>query len=279
MIAIHAFNDRDIPLGLELCRFAGWNQLAEDWRRLLALGLERVFVAECEGRPCATASIVCYGAELGWIGMILVHPEYRRRGIAGALMQHCLDRLDAAQVPCAKLDATEAGRQVYLKIGFEDERPICRYTGPAQAKALACALPRIEAGDWEGIARLDFDAFGAVRLRLLQLLAKDGDTALAKTGREIRGYGFARRGHNASFLGPLVADGPGTARRLAAALLAGLPRGEVYWDALPDNAAAHELAESLGFRAVRHLVRMHRGAPVRPGTLAKVYAAAGFEMG
>jgi hypothetical protein len=36
--------------GLSLCRIAGWTQLEADWRRLLALSPEGVFVAEEGGR-------------------------------------------------------------------------------------------------------------------------------------------------------------------------------------------------------------------------------------
>ena len=281
MIAIRTMHVRDIPLGLALCRFAGWNQIEDDWRRLLALNPESVFVAEYDGQPCGTASVTCYGTELAWIGMILVHPDHRRRGVASILIRTGLDYLQTAQLRCVRLDATEQGRLVYLKLGFEDERPICRYVAPRLPGFPVGELPPIEETDWENIARTDLDVVGADRLRLLRLLARDGATAVVKTSRGIRGYGFARRGFSASFLGPIVADGEDVAHSLAASLLARFPeRGHgVYWDVLTDNAPARELAESLGFHIERRLTRMRCGTPDHPGTLNMVYGAAGFEVG
>jgi ribosomal protein S18 acetylase RimI-like enzyme len=219
--------------------------------------------------------------------MILVHPDRRRLGVATALIRASLDYLQTAQVRCVKLDATEQGRLVYLTLGFEDERPIYRYIGPRLPGLPAGQLPPIEEADWENIARLDADVVGAGRLRLLRLLAKDGATAVVKTSQGIRGYGFARRGFKASFLGPIVADSVDVARSLTARLLARFPDGGhgVYWDVLADNAAARELAESLGFHVERRLTRMRsvrgerHGTPDCPGVLNMIYGAAGFEVG
>lgn len=279
MIEVRAMHTGDVPLGLSLCRFAGWNQIEDDWLRILDLNPESAFVAEYDGHRCGTASVTCYGTNLAWIGMVLVHPDYRRRGVANALIRHCLDYLRIARVLCIKLDATDQGRLVYLKLGFEEERPICRYVGPKPSGLLAGELLPIEETDWTSIACCDLDAFGADRLRLLRLLARDGTTAIAKTSQGTRGYGFARRGFNASFLGPIVADDMDTARRLTTTLLARLPDAAVCWDVLPDNMPARELAESLGFCIERRLMRMHCGTPTRPGMVKVLYGAAGFEMG
>jgi RimJ/RimL family protein N-acetyltransferase len=52
----------------------------------------------------------------------------------------------------------------------------------------------------------------------------------------------------------------------------------VYWDLLPGNTAAVNLAESYGFSPVRHLKRMARGqAP--PEQRSLIYALSGFETG
>jgi hypothetical protein len=51
-----------------------------------------------------------------------------------------------------------------------------------------------------------------------------------------------------------------------------------FWDLLPANAAAVELATEFGFAPVRRLVRMVRGERLR-GDDTMVYAIAGFEFG
>src|ERR1043165_4750237 len=117
----------DIPFADSLRANAGWNQTPADWQRFIELSPRGCLLAECEGRPVATATTVTYGSELGWIGMMLVHPDFRRRGIARVLMQHSIEILQSAGVKSIKLDATPAGREVYLRIGFKDEYTLTRF--------------------------------------------------------------------------------------------------------------------------------------------------------
>ncbi|MDH7568185.1 MAG: GNAT family N-acetyltransferase [Armatimonadota bacterium] len=280
MATIRTMRASDIGFGLELCRKAGWNQVDADWYRLLRLAPEGVFVAEEAGEPCGTASTTPYGQRTAWIGMVLVHPAFRRRGIGSALMQHCIRYLKGIGVQTIKLDATDQGRPVYLKLGFRDERPIHRYAGdrPAGAQPHPSARP-LAPEDWPSLALRDEAAFGADRLDLLRLLAADGPAAAAGHVGEPRAYGFARRGYQASHLGPVVADDPETALSVIQTLLAHLPEGPVFWDLFPENKEARRIAESLGFTATRQLTRMYLGDDPHPGVPTRVFAATGFELG
>ena len=269
----------DIDAGLELCRFAGWNQIRSHWEILLALSPEGVLAAEVDGQVRGTASAVNYGTRTGWIGMILVHPEFRRRGIATRLMNHCIEHLRSHCVESIKLDATDLGRPVYQKLGFKEERPIFRYAGRSARRApTGSAVRPIAADDWSSIAEMDGRAFGADRLALLKLLATEGHSAVVEGGGAIRAYGFARRGFHASSIGPVVAADRKAAQGLALVLLARLPEGDVYWDFMPENAPCKELAESLGFTVARQLMRMYLGE-MNPGQVDMIYGGAGFELG
>ena len=134
MIKVRLMQASDVPWAWELSYQAGWNQLPNDWRLLLELEPEGVFVADDDGCRCGTASVVTYGQELGWIGM-----GPGRAGVPGnkelppCWFERCLTALRRRGVRSAWLDATDAGRQVYRKMGFHDERPIIRYVGAACA--------------------------------------------------------------------------------------------------------------------------------------------------
>jgi len=288
MAELRAMTAADVAGGLELCRLAGWNQVAADWQRLLDLEPEGVFVAQEDGRLCATASVVSYGTRTGWIGMILVHPDFRRRGIGSALMRRCIETLQSRGVESIKVDATDQGRQVYLKLGFADERPIWRWAGTKPPGGEPDpSLRSIGDGDWEAIGRCDAAAFGADRSGLLKHLAGQGPSAIVTGGEagrtarmgDIRAYGFARPGFHASYLGPVVAVDGVSARKVVLALLAALPQGELYWDVLPDNAPAGQVVESMALVVDRKLTRMVLGRKVNPGQVERIFAAAGFELG
>src|SRR5580700_4974672 len=103
----------DLSFADSLRALAGWNQTPADWRRFLAMQPEGCFMAQWNGVPAGTATTTVYGSDLAWIGMVLVHPEYRRRGIGRGLLLKCIEHLQARRVRCIKLDATPQGRPVY----------------------------------------------------------------------------------------------------------------------------------------------------------------------
>jgi GNAT superfamily N-acetyltransferase len=259
----------DVPQAMLLKEAAGWNQTEQDWLRALELEPEGCFAIDRHGRLAATATSICYGPELAWIGMVLTLPEFRGQGLARSLMERALQFLDGRGARCIKLDATSMGSPLYRKLGFVDECPIERWRrAPAPSSAR-------ELSSYEPDAARDFEAFGADRSRLLSRLAT-GEAASIPG----RGYSMGRPGANAAYFGPCVAADAKTAERLLEWFLARHPGEPVYWDLLPENREAVQLARSFGFERTRELVRMARGEPgaLRAGA-RQTYAIAGFEFG
>ena len=274
----------DIPTGLALCRSAGWNQLAPDWRRLLALQPAGCFVAEVGGQPVGTVTTTAYGTDVAWIGMVLVDPAHRRCGIVSALLEKAIDHLRAIGVAAIKLDATEAGRPVYQKLGFQDEYEVRRYVAappsPGPTRAPAQVRPLRDA-DWTAVSVLDHEAFGTDRTALLRHLWTDNPAAAAVTanGDRLTGFGLARPGHDAAYIGPIVAEKASDADALLTHLIDRLRPARAYLDPLAPNPAALALADNTNFVLQRRLIRMFLGANHHPGTPDLVYAASSFETG
>lgn len=263
----------DIPAGMRIVQAAGWNQTETDWHNLLRLAPETCFGLESDGILAATATAVCYERRLAWIGMVLTDPAHRHRGFAHRLMEHSITALTARQMEWIKLDATEMGAPLYRQLGFETECEIERWGATASP---APAAPDLH---WHnGWSALDRQAFGADRSRLLSLLAPMG--AAEGPGE---GYAMARPGSQAAYFGPCVSRRADTAGRLLHWFLGSHSGEPVYWDLLPANTEAFELARASGFKPLRRLARM-----VRPGKSgaaplvhddAQVFATAGFEYG
>jgi len=259
---------------MRLKEAAGWNQTEQDWMNLLELQPDGCFALEYAGSLASTATVICYGRELAWIGMVLTAPEYRGRGFARAVMERSLECLRERGVAWIKLDATDMGWPLYRKLGFEDEGPVERWAlqapaGPARAAEVVSGFSLDEA--------LDREAFGADRRAVLRRLARWEAVSVPGCG-----YAMGRPGSKAFYFGPCVCR---TAEGARALLLHFLIRhaGElIFWDVLPANREALRLAEQFGFQRRRRLVRMVLpGSPAPPlrNNDQLIYGIAGFEYG
>ncbi len=92
-----------------MTRAAGSNQLPNDWQRLLSLEPEGCFALESGGRLAATTTLICYGTEIAWLGMVLTAAEFRRLGFAESLIAKALQFAEIPGAATVKLDATETG--------------------------------------------------------------------------------------------------------------------------------------------------------------------------
>jgi GNAT superfamily N-acetyltransferase len=234
----------DIPAAMELSTGAGWNQTAADWATLLLRSPDTCLCVESDGRLVATTTLVCYATGLGWVGMVLTHPDYRRRGFARALVAQALEIARERNVQTLKLDATDQGRPLYQSLGFVDEQPVERW-------------------GWEASAS---NASDRPHPRALPEITEPG------------GHLLHRAGVRAHYLGPCVADNAATAERLFRRAIDEIGANRYFWDLLPANTAAVALAGKLGFTPVRRLSRMVRG-PNPPRDESRNYAIAGFEWG
>lgn len=274
----------DLPFADSLRAAAGWNQTLADWRRFVGLNPGGCFLAEWDGEPAGTVTTTLYGLDLAWIGMALVHPERRGRGIGRRLLEKALEHLLGLGVRCVKLDATPAGRELYAKLGFREEWTLRRWRREGARPAPMTRQEGIapwDADRMREIDEMDRAAFGLSRHSLLSALARESRAAYVaenEPGR-VGGHGMLREGSLAFYLGPAVAVNSGTASRLVAALLAHAWERDVLWDIPDPNADAIALAERLGFAAQRQLTRMFLGPNPTPGDPTRQFAIAGPEIG
>src|SRR5439155_11800817 len=170
-ISLRLMTEGDLPAADALRRCAGWNQTLEDWRRLRRWEPHGCFVALQGAEIIGTVTTTTYGPALAWIGMMLVHPDCRQRGVGTGLMHRALEYLHGRNVACVKLDATPAGRPVYEKLGFLPEWTLTRCHRPAETRTVSpeCAVAPtrdLSDADWGAVGAIDQVAFGAPRSRV-----------------------------------------------------------------------------------------------------------------
>ncbi|MEJ2374458.1 MAG: GNAT family N-acetyltransferase [Pseudolabrys sp.] len=297
MTAVMEASDRDLPPGLTtrpvgeddldaaqaLSQEAGWNQTADDWRIFLELG-RVIAIARGNDRLIATAAMLPYRPDFAWISMVLVTAAERRQGLARWLLSRCIEEL-LGQKLVPLLDATPAGRAVYVGLGFQDcwrmRRLIAKTVGaPNAPESAAVTIRAVDKRDWQPIIAFDKAVFGADRSALLQRLARRLPAAalVAEQHGRIVGYLFGRDGRNMNQLGPLA----GADERIAIALLTqaitNVPPPLAV--DLPDrHASLSDWLSALGFAAERPLTRMAFGRSQPFDDSAHLFAVAGPELG
>lgn len=297
MLLIRALTAADIPAGQRLREQAGWNQTADDWRRLLVWDAAGCWVAQLDGpdgQVVGTTAVTSYGARIAWVGMVLVDEAHRRQGIGQALLTQALAYLAARGVQTVALDSTPAGQPLYARLGFVDAFELARWRGPFPSLAgvavgvNGATVRPMQPADLPAVTAYDAGVFGTDRAHILsELLAgHPASCVVAVRDGQVVGYALSRPGARAWHIGPVAADDPQTATALVAASLAAAPppsgadgqRGLVM-DVVMPNAAAVQLAQTLGLALVRPFIRMTRGASPPAVDAARLYTSAGPELG
>ena len=291
--AIVALEIGDLPGALALSISAHWNQNEADWRMMLALGQGwGIRDLDADKRQVLAASVIVlpYGGRFGWVSMVLVRPEFKRRGHATRLLRYALGAL-AAQGMGGVLDATPAGHEVYVQEGFVDTWGFARYrleqrpgAAPGSDRAPGLLVRPLRMSDWPAIEAIDTPAFGASRMPLLRALAQRLPAAaqvavqLAEHGGRLCGFMLGRDGREASQIGPLVAIDTATAAGLIDVALHTL-QGPLQVD-LPDrHEALRQWFEVRGFVQQRPFTRMVHGRLDAPGRTDMTMLMAGPELG
>jgi len=269
----------DIDAGLGFCRASGWNQTAADWSCFLRANAAGCRVAVEDGEVAGTVATLRFEDRFAWVSMVLVAAERRGRGIGTALLKEALRVLD--DVPCVRLDATPAGKQVYDKCGFEDEYPLARMRAERVTAGAADGARRMTERDFEGVLKLDREVFGADRRVVLEHLRENAPEYawVMDAGGEIAGFALGRHGVRAEHVGPVVARDAGMAWALTSACTSAEREKAWLLDATGDSDAWRRRLEAAGFREERPFMRMFRGKRPAWGSPEAQFAIAGPEFG
>lgn len=272
----------DIPAGLQLCRIANWNQLATDWELILTLNPHGSRVAIDQGKIVGTMTTVTYENRFGWVGMVLVDPECRGKGIGTKLLEESIKILK--NIPSVKLDATPQGRPVYLKLGFVDEYGLLRLQlSPLAGKKFPypSQVRPIGESDIEKITQYDRKAFDAERKTVLRWALKNASEYawIVENSNGIEGYCLGRHGHNFEQIGPIVASNLATAQQLVMACLSNSEGKKYILDPFLHTPQWIEWLKEIGFVEQRPFTRMYLGENKFPGQPNLQWSILGPELG
>lgn len=277
---ISTLETADVEQAFELSRVEGWNQTRGDWLRLLVHEPLGCFAARLGEQLVGTVTTTVYGADLAWIGMMLVHRDYRRDGVGRRLMRAALAYLTHSGVATVKLDATLLGQPLYTDFGFVPETRIERWEGLAGH----CKHPAFVVGNHKKTALYQFDhkEFGIDRSRMLNLLIDQGlpcPRVVWSADETVLGFALARSGARATYVGPVLTSEPALIAELMDAVLGQFAGDTVYVDFHSGFSGESTFLSKRGFVKQRDLVRMCWGRPNRLGASPAIFAIGGPEIG
>jgi GNAT superfamily N-acetyltransferase len=288
--AIRILTPRDIPGAQRLRELAKWNQTDTDWRNLLSFEPKGCFAAEMDGKVVGTATTARYTpnsgpGSFGWVGMVLVDPDYRRHGIGSTLLKRCIQYLKDCGVETVKLDATPMGKLVYEKLGFVGEYELERWEGMARGEPTkipdGVEISTFSPADLDALEKYDTPIFGAQRPNVLAAWSQSWpeNALLARRSGKIVGYALARRGSNFDQIGPISGESPEISAALLARLLSQMNGRKVVVDLVTSNSWARATGAAHGLQHQRPFLRMAAGANSSPGTPGKMLAICCPELG
>ena len=177
MSGCHPFTEADLAPFLALAQAEGWISGRWELEFLLKSFPAGCFVWREAGCPCGYLTSVRYGKS-GWIGNLLVHPDFRRHGIGRGLMERAVSALLKSGVETVWLTASEKGAGLYRKLGFVPIDSIERWTGKGAANRDLKQAPF----DLESVRAIDRVGWGDRRETLLLETCGRGLTHLSSGG-------------------------------------------------------------------------------------------------
>ncbi|AOI60159.1 GNAT family N-acetyltransferase [Burkholderia diffusa] len=273
---VRTMSASEVAMSVEWAAAEGWNPGWHDAHCFRKADPAGFFVGLWRGEPVACLAAVAYDEHFGFIGLYIVKPEFRGKGLGMRIWQHGMRYLGERNIG---LDGVVAQQANYGKSGFRLAYRNIRYEG--RVSGIGCAHVA-EAADvpFEQLLAYDRQCFPVARERFVSVwIAQPDAVALATIdASRVAGYGVVRRCRAGCKIGPLFADDADVATGLFRALASRMPGEAIVLDVPETNLAAVALAERHGMSSVFETARMYtKEAPAI--AIDRVFGVTSFELG
>jgi len=274
------FKESDIGFAYETTKIEGWNYAEKDIKRMFSYNLSGCFIAETDCKQLGHVFSVNYG-KLGWVGLLIVRAEYRRKGVGTALMKKAINHLSASGVETIRLEAVPAIATMYRKLGFVDEYDSLRFLG-VNRKIDSTASSNVKL--LKEVAGFDAKYFGANRINVLNSLYHDQPNScfVSYAGSKLAGYIMCRKAEEGYRVGPWICnpENPQVARELLAKCMETTEGNAKLYVGVPAvNKKAVEILQSFGFEQYSKSIRMRFGKKFENECATGIFAIGGPEKG
>lgn len=207
LVELNASDTRGL---VDLSASVGWDYDEEEVGTLFSSSHKIFGHKNRDGKLVSSAAIIPYDHKLAWIGMVIVHSNYRGLGLGKDVMQKCME---CARDRSILLIATADGQPLYEKLGFtvvdSVHKYLCdKYAPPKLAKISGISIEAFKEEQLEDVIELDGAAFGEKRSIFLRNRIKQSHQCLVVKDENSRiiGFGLSVLGPMNLTLGPVVAQ-------------------------------------------------------------------------
>ena len=229
----------------------------------LAMSACHAVVAEIDGEVVGTG-VATVNGPVAWIGTIWVKRTHRRHGLGTALTDAVIDAANADGARTLVLVATDRGRPLYERMGFEVQtwyRTLeAPGTGGDDDAPPPAGVRSFAASDLPALIALDRAATGEDREAVLTTLCRsDGTRVLGGEDHTVLGFVARAPWGGGATVAPVVDD---ALTILDARRRASTPDRRVRCGILLENESGAEALEGAGWQEAWRAPRMIRGAPM-----------------
>lgn len=260
----------------------GWNPGPYDAEVFYSTDPEGFYGYYHNGELIAGGAVISYGGLFGFMGLFIVRPDYRGRGIGHALWYQRRDLLLSRLKPGAAIgmDGVVAMQSFYAKGGFKMVFTGERYRKTGEESAKDKDVFPVLPEDFDELLNYDTTCFGFPRQQFLKpwLNLPGSFSYCFKKHGVIKGYVSMRKVIKGYKICPLFADTPEIAETLYRACLSSAPGEDIFLDIPVINRDAMMMAEKYGNEYVFECGRMYHGnQPDLP--VNKIFGITTFELG
>ncbi|MBE7103164.1 GNAT family N-acetyltransferase [Bacillus cereus] len=253
MNVVERLGANDIPCLIGLSEVIGWDYSLEEIETILNSGI--IYgVRNEKGEVIASAASILYGETLASIGMVIVHPKYKGRGIGKMITEACIGSV-SEKTPIM-LIATEEGKPLYEKLGFQVvshvSKYICiEYNSACKDEEDKEYIFNYEEKDSIEIIKIDKAAFGANRKEFLKKRIVQSEQCIVVKDKEqnVLGYGTSIQTPENKIIGPIVAKNDTMAMEIVHSLAKG-HNGKLRMDVPEGKKDFMKELEITGFQKV-----------------------------
>ncbi len=193
MINIRTVTPDEAPLLCAMSDSVNWNNSLDECRLLATSSNMRGFFLEVDGQIAGSAGMVTYEPQgMVFINMVIVKPEFRRRGYATMLIEHILKLTENYRTK--RLHATPEGARVYELLGFKPCRTISFFSAAAPQLTAPenIRITAMNEADLPRVIEHDRECYGFSRDGLLRFNFR-ANPEFALIAEDCRGHIFGRR--------------------------------------------------------------------------------------